>query len=90
MFVVAFVVNAIAVFFIARRWVANKISIWLIFAIFLTIDTVVPMLYQLVVFASPAPIHLALLLGFFPAVIITVSVYFNYKKSKPTDSEGVE
>ncbi|MBN1814880.1 MAG: hypothetical protein JXA14_23780 [Anaerolineae bacterium] len=90
MFVVAFVINAIAVFFIARRWVANKISIWLIFAIFLAIDTIVPMLYQLVVFASPAPIHLALLLGFFPALIIAVSVRFNYKKSAQTDSEGAQ
>lgn len=88
MFVVAFVVNAIAVFFLARRWVADKISIWLVFAIFLAIDTVVPMLYQLVVFGSPSPIHLALLLGFFPAVIIAVSVRLNYKKAAQTDSEG--
>jgi hypothetical protein len=90
MFVVAFVINAIAVFFIARQWVANKISIWLIFAIFLAIDTVVPMLYQLMVFGSPSPIHLALLLGFFPAVIITASVFFNYKKSAQTNSEGAQ
>lgn len=90
MFVVAFVINALTVFFIARRWLANKISIWLIFAMFLVLDTGVPMLYQLAVFGSPSPIHLALLLGFFPAVIITVSVFFNYKKPAQTDSEGAQ
>ncbi|MBL7063525.1 MAG: hypothetical protein ISS49_04855 [Anaerolineae bacterium] len=79
MFVVAFAVNVIVVFFISRQWLKGKISIWLIFALFWGIDTVVPLLYQLV-FTAPSPLHMALLLGFFPAVIIAVSIYLNYKR----------
>jgi hypothetical protein len=79
MFVVAFVVNVMAVFLISKQWLKGKISIWLIFALFWGIDTVVPLLYQLV-FTAPSPLHMALLLGFFPAVIIAVSMRLNYKK----------
>jgi hypothetical protein len=79
MFVVAFVVNTIVVFFISRQRLKGKISIWLIFALFWGIDTVVPLLYQLLVFGESS-LPMMLLLGFFPAVIIAVSIYLNYKR----------
>jgi len=79
MFVVAFVVNTIAVFFISRQWLKGKISIWLIFVLFWGIDAVVPLVYQLLVFGESS-LPMMLLLGFFPAVIIAVSIYLNYRR----------
>jgi hypothetical protein len=79
MFVVAFVVNTIVVFFISRQWLKGKISIWLIFVLFWGIDAVVPLLYQLLVFGESS-LPIVLLLGFFPAVIIAVSIYLNYRR----------
>jgi hypothetical protein len=79
MFVVAFVVNVIAVFFISKQWLKGRVSMWLIFALFWGIDTLVPWLYQLV-FTPPASLPTALVLGFLPAVIIAVSIRLNHKK----------
>jgi hypothetical protein len=79
MFVVAFIVNAIAVFWIARRWQANRMSLWAIFLLFWFIDAVVPWLYQTIVFGSSF-IPTVLMLGFFPTVIITISIWMNFRK----------
>jgi hypothetical protein len=79
MFVVAFIVNAIAVFWIARRWQANQMSLWVIFLLFWFIDAFVPWLYQTFVFGSSF-IPTIILLGFFPALIIAISVRLNYGK----------
>jgi hypothetical protein len=80
MFVVAFVVNTISVFWIARKWrTDHQLSIWTIFLLFWLIDALVPWLYQTVVFGSSF-IPTAVMLGFFPAVIITLSIKMNYKR----------
>jgi hypothetical protein len=79
MFVVAFLVNAIVAFWIARRWQANRITLWGIFLLFWFIDAAVPWLYQMIVFGS-SHIPTAIMLGFFPAVIITASIKMNYRK----------
>jgi hypothetical protein len=77
MFVVAFLVNTVAVFFIGRKHEAGGMPPWGIFALFWAIDTVVPWLYQ-AQFMSPSPAHLALLLGLFPAAIIAVTMRISY------------
>lgn len=79
MFVVALVVNVITVYFVSKLWSQGKLRIGTLFALFLGIDTTVPWLYQLI-FTSPSPWPLALLLGLFPAVIVTLSIRLNYKR----------
>ncbi len=80
MFVVAFVVNSLTVFWIARRRVVNRMNLWMAFLIFWLIDAFVPWFYQTVVFGSSF-IPTALLLGLFPAVIIAFSIRMNYRKA---------
>lgn len=80
MFVVAFVVNTIAVFWIARRWLNDLVKLWMVFLLFWLIDAFVPWLYLTIVFGSSF-IPTNLLLGFFPAVIIAFSIRMNYRKN---------
>jgi hypothetical protein len=80
MFVAAFLVNTIGVFFIGRKHEAGRMPLGSVFALFWIVDTAVPWLYQ-ALFLSPSPAHLALLLGFFPAVIITVTMRVSYHRS---------
>lgn len=79
MFVVAFVVNVFAVFWVARKWSADQIKLWSVFLLFWFIDAFVPWLYQTLVFGSSF-IPTVILLGFFPAVIIAISIRMNYRK----------
>lgn len=79
MFVIAFIVNAGVVFWIAHRWQTNQISLWAIFLLFWFLDAIVPWLYQTIIFGSSF-IPTALMLGFFPAAIITISIRMNYQK----------
>lgn len=78
MFVIAFIVNTIAIFWIARKWQANQIKIGIVFMLFWFIDALVPWLYQTLVFGSSF-IPAVMMLGFFPAVIITLSIWMNYR-----------
>ena len=80
MFVVAFIVNAITVFWTARRWQANRITLWGVFLLFWFLDALVPWLYQTFVFGSSF-IQTVIMLGFFPALIIAVSVWMNYRRT---------
>ena len=80
MFVVAFLVNAITVFWIGRKWQTNRMPFWGIFLLFWCIDAAVPWLYQTIIFGS-SHLPTALLLGFFPASIIAISMRMNYGKS---------
>jgi hypothetical protein len=80
MFVVAFIVNAIAVFWIARKWQTNQMRLWAIFLLFWFVDALVPWLYQTFVFGASS-IPTAIMLGFFPAVIITLSIRMSYGKT---------
>jgi hypothetical protein len=79
MFVVAFVVNTFAVFWIARRWLTDQLKLWMVFLLFWLMDAFVPWLYLTIVFGSSF-IPTNLLLGFFPAVIIAISIRMNYRK----------
>jgi hypothetical protein len=79
MFVVAFLVNAITVFWIARRWQAGQMGPGAIFLLFWFIDALVPWLYQILVFGSSF-IPTVLMLGFFPAVIIVIGIRMNYPR----------
>ncbi len=80
MFVVAFIVNTIAVFWIARKWQTNQMKLWAIFLLFWFVDALVPWLYQTFVFGASS-IPTAIMLGFFPAVIITLSIRMSYGKT---------
>ena len=79
MFVVAFIVNTFAVFWVARRWLTGHINLWLVFLFFWLVDAFVPWLYLTIVFGSSF-IPTNLLLGFFPAGIIAISIRMNYRK----------
>lgn len=80
MFVVAFVVNILTIFWVARRWQANRITLAATFLLFWLIDALVPWLYQTFVFGSSF-IPAVLMLGFFPATIIVISIWMSYGKS---------
>ena len=80
MFVVAFLVNAISVFWVARRWQAGQIGVGAIFLLFWFIDALVPWLYQILVLGSSF-IPTVMMLGFFPAAIISASLWMNYRSS---------
>jgi hypothetical protein len=78
MFVFAFVVNVLSVLLISSRQLLGKIPAWNIFFIFWFLDTIVLLIYQLI-FTRMMPIHLALMIGFFPSLIIVLSYKLNYK-----------
>jgi hypothetical protein len=78
MFVIAFIVNTFAVFWIARKWQANQMTHWSVFLIFWLMDALVPWLYQTIVFGG-SDIPGVFVLGFFPAIIIALSIRMNYK-----------
>ena len=82
MFVVAFAANLAAVLAFARRWRPRRPPLWGVFLAFWALDTLVPWAYQ-AVFTHPACPHLALLLGFFPAVILTLSVRVGERTAAP-------
>ncbi|MGE5249788.1 MAG: hypothetical protein ACM3QS_06185, partial [Bacteroidota bacterium] len=79
MFVVAFVINAITVFWIGRRWQADRIPFWGVFLLFWFLDAIVPWLYQTVLLGGSF-IPTAILLGLFPAAIIAVTIRLNYRR----------
>src|SRR5690606_10690690 len=79
MFVVAFIVNVIYVFYISKQWLENKISLSMIFIFAWILDSLVIFLYQLIFFGSSSLIT-TILIGFLPAVIIALSIRQNYKK----------
>jgi hypothetical protein len=79
MFVVAFLVNTITVFWIARRWQAHRIALGAAFLLFWFLDAAVPWLYQTLVFGSSF-IPTAILLGLLPAAIIVFGIRMNYRR----------
>lgn len=81
MFVAAFVVNIVLVFLASKKWVEGEIALWHVFLFFWMVDTAVILLYQLV-FLSPMPVPLALLVSLFPAFIIAIGMHFGYKKMR--------
>ena len=85
MFVVAFAINAFTVFWIARKWRTNPISLWSVFLLFWFIDAIVPWVYQTIVFAG-SHIPTVIVLGFFPAAIISITMWMNYRSTRPVEA----
>jgi len=79
MFIVAFIVNVISVFLLSKVWAKNKTNIYILFCFFWFVDTAILLLYQFI-FSHMMPIHSALLMGVFPAIIITISFMGNNQK----------
>jgi hypothetical protein len=79
MFVMAFVFNVVLILLLSKPWVAHRMALWQVFLLFWVVDTVVPLGYQLL-FLSPMPIPLAMLIGVFPALVITVGLRLGYKR----------
>lgn len=73
MFVIAFAVNTAAALGVARRWRAGHITLWAVFLLFWLVDALVPWLYQTLVLGGSF-IPTAILLGLFPAAILTMSI----------------
>ncbi len=80
MFIVAFVVNVLAAFWLARKWRAGQVPLWAMFGLFWFLDAFVPWLYQTIVFAG-SHVPTIIVLGLFPALIITASIWMNRQKS---------
>jgi len=83
MFVVAFVFNVILILIVSKRWIARKITLWQVLLLFWLVDTIVPLVYQLI-FTSPMPLPLAALIGFFPALVIAISMRIGYRRTTAT------
>lgn len=79
MFVVAFVFNVILILPVSRRWMTRRIALWQVFLLFWFVDTGVPSVYQLI-FLSPMPLPIAILIGFFPALVIATGIRVGYKR----------
>ncbi len=87
MFVPAFIANVLAGFWLARRWRTSRIALWALFVIFWLLDAAVPWLYQTIVFGGSF-IPTALVLGFFPAVIIALTIWAS-NRSAPAQKQHV-
>ncbi len=79
MFVPAFIANVLGAFWLARRWQAGSISFWALFGVFWLLDALVPWLYQMIVFGGSF-VPTVLVLGFFPALIIAISIWASNRK----------
>ncbi len=79
MFVFAFTANTLIVFWIAPKWQIGQIKLWMLFLFFWLVDALVPWIYQTFVFGGSSILMVALL-GFFPALIIAISIRLNYRK----------
>lgn len=76
MFFVAFIINILSINFFSRKLIKGKLNYFITFIIFWIIETIVPIIYQYL-FLDIMPFYLALILGFFPATIIVLSLFFN-------------
>ncbi len=88
MFVPAFIVNVAAAFWLARRWRAGRVALWALFGIFWLLDALVPWLYQTVVLGGSF-IPTALMLGFFPAVVIAVTIWASNRSATIRKASGI-
>ncbi len=79
MFVPAFLCNVAAAFWLARRWRAGRIALWALFGVVWLLDGLVPWLYQSIVFGGSF-IPTVIVLGFFPALILTISIWASNRR----------
>lgn len=80
MFVVALIFNVALILPVSKWWLSRKIALWQVFLLFWLVDTVVPLLYQWI-FLSPMPLPLAVLIGFFPALVIAIGIRLGYRRT---------
>ena len=85
MFIVAFIINFITIFWIAYKWQTHSRSLWSVFLLFWFVDAIIPWLYQTMVFGG-SHIPTVIVLGFFPAAIIAVSMWMNYRSARPVEA----
>ena len=74
----SFFINFVAILLITGKKYFKKLSLPKMFLLFWLIDTISPLFYQLI-FSYMMPLHLALFMGFFPAIIILGSYKMNEK-----------
>lgn len=79
MFVFAFLINVFTLIVLIAKQYYRKLSLCIIFLFYWIVDTASPLLYQAIAHRM-MPFHMAILLGFFPAIIITLSIKFNKSK----------
>ena len=78
MFVVAFFFNILLILLVSKKWIGRRIRLWQVFLFFWLVDTAVPLVYQWI-FLAPMPLPFALLIGFFPALVITMGMRLGYR-----------
>lgn len=74
----SFFINLTIILFVTSKKYFSKISLLKLFLFFWTADTLSPLVYQLI-FSYMMPLHLAVFMGFFPALIIAGSFKMNEK-----------
>ncbi len=79
MFIVAFVINVGTALWVTPRWSRGQMPLWALFGLFWIIDGLVPWLYQTLVFGG-SDIPTVIMLGLFPALILTLSMWLSYRK----------
>lgn len=82
MFIIALIVNVICIYLINRYKEKKNVSNRFIFLFFFAVDTLVPYLYQSFILGGVPAFHYSLLIGFFPAIIIRLSI--KTKKEAPS------
>lgn len=84
MFIVALLINVFCIYLFNRRNDQKPVSNRFLFLFFWTVDTMVPFLYHSFILGGVPAFHYTLLMGFFPAVIIWLSL----KSQKGVNSNG--
>lgn len=79
MFMVAFIINICLVYLVSRIKVKRLIATWVVFILFLVVDTFVPVVYQWFILRGVPPVYISLLIGLCPAIIISLSLRTNTK-----------
>lgn len=79
MFIVAFIINVLSVLWFSKMWIDNRVKLITLSFVFWLIDTSVPLIYQWI-FSYPMSFHFAIILGFFPSLIIILTLKFNRAK----------
>lgn len=82
-FVVAFIANVVYVFYISKKWLENKISLWMVFGLAWVLDSLVLFFCQWL-FLGSSSLIIAILIGLLPGAIIAVSIRQNYKRPSAT------
>ncbi|MBC7265093.1 MAG: hypothetical protein H5T64_12170 [Chloroflexi bacterium] len=81
MFVVAFVFNVVYILYISRKWLENRVSLWVIWGLAWALDSLVLFFCQWIFFGSSSLITTTLI-GLLPASIIALGIRQNYKRPR--------